>query len=51
MSLAIVWSYFRALRESDSQMTRHFVIIAPGVTVFEWLKEDFADGRIFDRDP
>jgi type III restriction enzyme len=51
MSLAIVWSYFHALRESDSPMTRHFVIIAPGVTVFERLKEDFADGRIFDRDP
>jgi type III restriction enzyme len=51
MSLAVVWSYFHALRESDSPMTRHFVIIAPGVTVFERLKEDFGDGRIFDRDP
>ncbi len=51
MSLAIVWSYFHALRESDSPMTRHFAIIAPGITVFERLKEDFGDGRIFDRDP
>lgn len=51
MSLAIVWSYFHALRESDSPMARHFVIIAPGITVFERLKEDFGDGRIFDRDP
>ena len=41
MSLAIVWSYFHALRESGSEMARHFVAIAPNLTVFERLKEDF----------
>ena len=51
MSLAIVWSYFHALRESDSAMARHFVVIAPNLTVYERLKEDFGDGRIFDADP
>ena len=51
MSLAIVWSYFHAIRESDSPMAKHFVMIAPGITVFERLKEDFGEGRIFDRDP
>lgn len=51
MSLAIVWSYFHALRESDSPMARHFVLVAPGLTVFERLKEDFGNGVIFDRDP
>lgn len=51
MSLAMVWSYFHSLRESDSPMARHFVLIAPGITVFERLKEDFGSGRIFDRDP
>jgi type III restriction enzyme len=51
MSLAIVWSYFHSLRESESNMARHFVIVAPNLTVFERLKEDFADGRIFDADP
>jgi type III restriction enzyme len=51
MSLAIVWSYFHALRESDSPMARHFVLVAPGITVFERLKEDFGGGLIFDRDP
>ncbi|HDO35407.1 MAG TPA: restriction endonuclease subunit R, partial [Nitrospirae bacterium] len=51
MSLAIVWSYFHALRESYSPMTKHFVVIAPNLTVFERLKEDFGDGAIFDRDP
>lgn len=51
MSLAIVWSYFHALRESDSPMTKHFVVIAPNLTVYERLKEDFGDGKIFDEDP
>ncbi len=51
MSLAIVWSNFHALRESDSEMARHYVVIAPNLTVYERLKEDFADGKIFDADP
>jgi type III restriction enzyme len=55
MSLAIVWSYFHALREPESPMAKHFVVIAPNLTVFERLKEDFKPARgggdIFDRDP
>jgi len=39
------------LRESDSSMARHFVMIAPNLTVFERLKEDFQHGKIFDADP
>ncbi|ATS18280.1 restriction endonuclease subunit R [Parathermosynechococcus lividus PCC 6715] len=51
MSLCIVWSYFHALRESDSEMARHFVVIAPNLTVYERLKDDFGNGRVFDEDP
>lgn len=51
MSLAIVWSYFHALRESESPMSKNFLVIAPNLTVFERLKEDFAYGKIFDQDP
>lgn len=51
MSLAIVWSYFHALRESESPMARNFLVIAPNLTVFERLKQDFGDGRVFDTDP
>jgi type III restriction enzyme len=51
MSLAIVWSYFHSLRESESLMARHFVVIAPNLTVYERLKEDFGDEKIFDADP
>lgn len=55
MSLAIVWSYFHALRESESPMARHFVVIAPNLTVFERLKQDFRPEEggynVFDKDP
>ncbi len=51
MSLAIVWSYFHALREENSPLARDFLIIAPNITVFERLKEDFGDGKVFDADP
>jgi type III restriction enzyme len=51
MSLCIVWSYFHALRESDSEMARYFVVIAPNLTVYERLKDDFGNGRVFDTDP
>ncbi|MBN2286038.1 MAG: DEAD/DEAH box helicase family protein [Tissierellales bacterium] len=51
MSLAIVWSYFHSLRESDSDMTKYFCVIAPNLTVYERLKDDFGDGKIFDTDP
>jgi type III restriction enzyme len=55
MSLAVVWSYFHALRESDSPLARHFVVIAPNLTVYERLREDFApaDGKrdVFRKDP
>jgi type III restriction enzyme len=55
MSLAIAWSYFHSIYEPDSVMARDFLVIAPGVTVFERLKEDFkppGGGRdIFDTDP
>ena len=55
MSLAIVWSYFHNLYEIDSSLACHFVILAPNLTVFERLREDFrpeiGGQNIFDKDP
>lgn len=51
MSLAIVWSYFHRLYEPDSDLAQHFVIIAPNLTVYERLKDDFENGAIFYQDP
>lgn len=51
MSLAIVWSYFHSLYEPGSDLARHFVVIAPNLTVYERLKDDFENGAIFYQDP
>lgn len=51
MSLAIVWSYFNSLYETDSDLAKHFVIIAPNLTVYERLKVDFENCVIFYKDP
>jgi type III restriction enzyme len=51
MSLAIVWSYFHSLYEPNFDLARHFVIIAPNLTVYERLKEDFENCLIFYTDP
>jgi type III restriction enzyme len=51
MSLAIVWSYYHNLYEPGSELARHFVIIAPNLTVYERLKDDFENCFIFYKDP
>lgn len=54
MSLAIVWSYFRALYESDSEMAKHFVVVAPNLSVFDRLRQDFnpeEGSSVFETDP
>ncbi|MEM4721361.1 MAG: DEAD/DEAH box helicase family protein [Candidatus Methanomethylicaceae archaeon] len=51
MSLAIVWSYYHRLYEPNSDLAQHFVIIAPNLTVYERLKDDFENCAIFYKDP
>lgn len=51
MSLAVVWSYFNAVYEPNSPLVKTFLIVAPNVIVYERLKTDFEDGRIFKEDP
>ena len=53
MSLAIVWSYFNALRERERRRdySRTFAVIAPNVIVYQRLLDDFRDGKIFRADP
>jgi type III restriction enzyme len=51
MSLAVVWSYFHSRYESNSNLAQHFVVIAPNLTVYERLKDDFENNAIFYRDP
>ena len=51
MSMAVVWSYLNAALEPGSEMPRVFLLIAPNVIVYERIKTDFEDGRIFREDP
>lgn len=47
MALVIVWSYFHARRESGSPLATNFLVVAPNVIVFERLRVDFENGRVF----
>ena len=51
MSLAIAWSFFHKLYESDSQLSRNFLVIAPNIIVLDRLYHDFQGLRIFFDDP
>jgi len=51
MSLAIVWSYFHRMYQEGSDLAQHFVVIAPNLTVYERLKDDFENCAIFFNDP
>ncbi len=47
MAMAVVWSYFHKKFENESALSKSFLIIAPNVIVFERLREDFENGKIF----
>jgi type III restriction enzyme len=51
MSLAVAWQYFNAVVEPRQDYARTFLVIAPNVIVFERLKLDLANARIFEVDP
>ncbi|OQX78992.1 MAG: hypothetical protein B6D56_07990 [Candidatus Omnitrophica bacterium 4484_70.1] len=47
MALAIVWSYFNWKFENKDDFTSKFLIISPNVIVYDRLKRDFQDLKIF----
>ena len=47
MSLGTAWSYFHCRFEQNSDMSRHFLMLAPNVIVYERLKMDFENEKIF----
>ena len=47
MALAIVWSYFNYKRKNKEDYTSKFLVISPNIIVYERLKRDFAEGKIF----
>ncbi len=56
MAMAIVWSYFNAIREKRSDFSKNFVLIAPNLIVLDRLMGDskspeFFKGSIFKKYP
>lgn len=51
MSLAVAWQFFNAVAEAREDYAKTFLILAPNVIVFERLKFDFENGRVFKTDP
>lgn len=47
MAFCIVWSYFNHKRENKDDYTSKFLVISPNVIVYERLKRDFTEGKIF----
>jgi type III restriction enzyme len=51
MAMAIVWQMMNAIKGNEEEYAKTFLILAPNVIVFERLKTDFENGRIFRTDP
>ena len=47
MAMAVAWSYFYKKFDKKSDLSRTFLIIAPNIIVFERLREDFENGKVF----
>lgn len=47
MTFIVVWSYFNCKFESVRDYTNKFLLITPNVIVYERLKRDFKNGKIF----
>lgn len=51
LSLLMAWSYFHKLYETNSTLSRNFLLIAPNIIVLDRLRADFDGLRIFFNDP
>ncbi len=51
LSLLIAWSFFHKLYETDSALSRNFLVIAPNIIVLDRLRADFDGLKIFFNDP
>lgn len=51
LSLLIAWSFFHKLYETDSPLSRNFLVIAPNIIVLDRLRADFEGLKIFFNDP
>ena len=51
LSLALAWSFYHKLYETDSTLARNFLVIAPNIIVLDRIRRDFDGLRMFFSDP
>ena len=51
MGLTLVWSYFHKLYETDSKLSKDFLVIAPNIIVLNRLRKDFDGLKMFFDEP
>lgn len=51
LSLLMAWSFFHRTYETDSDLSRNFLLIAPNIIVLDRLRADFDGLKIFFNDP
>ncbi len=51
LSLVLAWSFYHKLYESDSNLSRNFLVITPNIIVLDRIYKDFQGLRIFFADP
>jgi type III restriction enzyme len=51
MAFAVIWSYFNYIKEDRQDYASKFLLISPNIIVYERLKRDFEDGKIFKQWP
>ncbi|MGB6229440.1 MAG: DEAD/DEAH box helicase family protein [Litorimonas sp.] len=47
LSLALAWSFFHKTYETDSDLSRNFLVIAPNIIVLDRIRTDFEGLKIF----
>lgn len=50
LSMVLAWSFFHKLYESESLLSRNFLVIAPNIIVLDRIYKDFQGLRIFLKD-
>lgn len=51
LSLLVAWSFFHRTYETNSTLSRNFLVIAPNIIVLDRLRADFDGLKIFFNDP
>lgn len=51
IALALVWSYFHKMYETDSTLSKNFLLISPNIIVLNRLLKDFNYLKIFKTEP